>query len=175
MASPKGWPSHSSRDARAKAGGEGGIRTPVPVTRTRRFRGAPVTTTSVPLRLLLRSVGPLYIPHLAARSRPPSATSLRRSLAAAGAFLLRSVGPLYIPHLAARSRPRFAAASLRRSLAAAGAFLLRSVGPLLTFPTSLRARGPLRGASLRRSLAAAGAFLLRSRLQAHLAFALDAF
>ena len=31
-------------------GGEGGIRTHVPF-RTRRFRGAPVTTTSVPLRL----------------------------------------------------------------------------------------------------------------------------
>jgi hypothetical protein len=28
MASPKGWPSRSSRRARAKAGGEGGIRTP---------------------------------------------------------------------------------------------------------------------------------------------------
>ena len=48
-------------------GGEGGIRTHVPL-RTRRFRGAPVTTTSVPLRYLLRSVGPLDIPHLAARS-----------------------------------------------------------------------------------------------------------
>ena len=31
------------------SGGEGGIRTHVPF-RTRRFRGAPVTTTSVPLR-----------------------------------------------------------------------------------------------------------------------------
>src|SRR5262245_47257538 len=31
------------------SGGEGGIRTHVPL-RTRRFRGAPVTTTSVPLR-----------------------------------------------------------------------------------------------------------------------------
>jgi hypothetical protein len=35
--------------SRAKDGGEGGIRTHVPF-RTRRFRGAPVTTTSVPLQ-----------------------------------------------------------------------------------------------------------------------------
>ena len=34
----------------AKVGGEGGIRTHVPLLATRRFRGAPVTTTSVPLR-----------------------------------------------------------------------------------------------------------------------------
>jgi hypothetical protein len=33
-----------------KSGGEGGIRTHVPL-RARRFRGAPVTTTSVPLRV----------------------------------------------------------------------------------------------------------------------------
>ena len=37
------------------------------------------------LHLLLRSVGPLSIPHLAARSGSPSATALRPSLAAAGA------------------------------------------------------------------------------------------
>jgi hypothetical protein len=39
----------------ASNGGEGGIRTHVPF-RTRRFRGAPVTTTSVPLRLDLSSI-----------------------------------------------------------------------------------------------------------------------
>src|SRR5918994_7434136 len=36
----------------------------------RRFRGAPVTTTSVPLRLLLRSVGPLDFP-TSLRARGP--------------------------------------------------------------------------------------------------------
>ena len=41
--------SASSRDPGGMYGGEGGIRTHVPL-RTRRFRGAPVTTTSVPLR-----------------------------------------------------------------------------------------------------------------------------
>ena len=55
---------------RAKDGGEGGIRTHVPF-RTRRFRGAPVTTTSVPLRISLRSRGALTSP---------------RSLRARGAF-----------------------------------------------------------------------------------------
>src|SRR6185312_8386887 len=54
------------------------------------------------VHLLLRSVGPLFVPHLAARSGPPAAATLRPSLAAAGALLLllRSVGPLFVPHLA---------------------------------------------------------------------------
>ena len=76
------------RRERRRNGGEGGIRTHVPF-RTRRFRGAPVTTTSVPLRLLLRSVGPLFpFPtSLRARARasrgfPPALACL--SLAAAG-------------------------------------------------------------------------------------------
>src|SRR5580765_7557239 len=41
-------PEPRAKRALAKVGGEGGIRTHVPF-RTRRFRGAPVTTTSVPL------------------------------------------------------------------------------------------------------------------------------
>ena len=53
-----GEPRGSLKSARAaierakgeQDGGEGGIRTHVPL-RTRRFRGAPVTTTSVPLRV----------------------------------------------------------------------------------------------------------------------------
>src|SRR6476660_3851012 len=90
--------------------------------------------------------GPFDIPHLAARSRSPSATSLRRSLAAAGAdvIIFARWGPVDIPHLAARSRSP-SATSLRRSLAAAGAavIIFARWGPL-TFPTSLRARGRLR-------------------------------
>ena len=57
-----------------EGGGEGGIRTHVPF-RTRRFRGAPVTTTSL--------LTPLGAKLLAARSRSPAATPLRRSLARA--------------------------------------------------------------------------------------------
>jgi hypothetical protein len=53
--------------------------------------------------------GPFNIPHLAARSRPASRPSLRRSLAAAGAFLLRSRSasptPLRRSLCAARSVP----------------------------------------------------------------------
>ena len=61
LAKVGGHPSHHARLTRpairsrerserlAKDGGEGGIRTHVPF-RTTRFRGAPVTTTSVPLR-----------------------------------------------------------------------------------------------------------------------------
>jgi hypothetical protein len=49
------WPkgARPSRQDRAERGigGEGGIRTHVPLLATRRFRGAPVTTTSVPLRI----------------------------------------------------------------------------------------------------------------------------
>src|SRR6187455_2978395 len=41
--------SDHERDECRVSGGEGGIRTHVPL-RTTRFRGAPVTTTSVPLR-----------------------------------------------------------------------------------------------------------------------------
>ncbi len=74
--------------------------------------------------------GPFYVPHLAARSRPPkTAGPLRRSLAS---YQLRSVGPLYIPHLAARSRPPKTAGPLRRSLASSQ---LRSMGPLLRSPS----------------------------------------
>ena len=87
----------------ANCGGEGGIRTHVPF-RTRRFRGAPVTTTSVPLRYLLRSVGPLL------RSPPRCALAALRRLPFGARLPTRSVrewcawGPFYIPHLAARSR-----------------------------------------------------------------------
>src|SRR5687767_7855583 len=84
----------------------------------------------------LRAVGPLSIPHLAARSGSPAATTLRPSLAAAGAWELRAVGPLSIPHLAARSGSP-AATTLRPSLAAADAWELRSVRP---FNSSLAVR-----------------------------------
>src|SRR5262249_32650198 len=48
----------SGKRSEAKFGGEGGIRTHVPL-RTRRFRGAPVTTTSAPPREAgLRKVDP---------------------------------------------------------------------------------------------------------------------
>jgi hypothetical protein len=80
----------------AKDGGEGGIRTHVPLTGQDAFEAPPLR----PLRYLsvfhYARWGPLNIPHLAARSRSPSATSLRRSLAAAGAYSLRSVEPLFL-------------------------------------------------------------------------------
>src|SRR6478672_1086117 len=64
----------------------------------RRFRGAPVTTTSVPLLNFARW-GPFDIPHLAARSgRRWCVASLRPSLAAAGASLTSLGGaPLTFP------------------------------------------------------------------------------
>ena len=50
--------------------------------------------------------GPSYIPHLAARSRSPAATALRRSLAAAGAlyFAITLLG-VYDPQKIAASIP----------------------------------------------------------------------
>src|ERR671921_807801 len=62
----------------------------------------------------LRSVGPLKIPHLAARSGSPSATALRPSLAAAGASFFARWGPFRFPtSLRARGSP--SATALRRS------------------------------------------------------------
>ena len=70
-----------ARRRRAKVGGEGGIRTPVPVTRQDAFEAPPLR----PLRYL-SIITTLGAKPLAARSRSPSATAFQRSLAAAGAY-----------------------------------------------------------------------------------------
>src|SRR5215207_3593543 len=118
---------------------------------TRRFRGAPVTTTSVPLRLLLRSMGPLlHSPSRCALGVPLRGTSLRPSLAAAGAsYFARWAPSTVLISLRARGAawrhfPPALACGRRR-------FLLLLDGAPFTFPISLRARGAARGTSLRPS------------------------
>ena len=87
--------------------------------------------------------GPFYIPHLAARSRSPPATALRRSLATAGAFLLRSMGPL--SHSPSRCALAVASGDCPPALACnRRRFLTTLDGAPFTFPISLRARGRLR-------------------------------
>ena len=151
------------------------------------------------------AVGPLVVPHLAARSGRrvaraclPAACGRRRLLLlrfarvaltqsvggprrSRGATQEPAVGPLVVPHLAARSGRRVAAVPLQPSLAAAGAYCSfaslgspsrrqsaglveaaalprnRRWGPL-SFPTSLRARAAASRWCLQPSLAAAGAY-----------------
>ena len=93
-------PSRSSREARAKAGGEGGIRTPVPVTRQDAFEAPPLR----PLRYLsLTSLGgaPLPFPtSLRARGRLRRLPSGARLRPRALPFLnFARWGPFTVPHL----------------------------------------------------------------------------
>jgi hypothetical protein len=113
----------SSRRIHARAkedGGEGGIRTPVPVTRQDAFEAPPLRPLRYLSNINFARWGPFNIPHIAARSGrrcatvpsgPRPSTLLRTTLSLSKGRLrpqalasLRSVGPLYVPHLLAAAR-----------------------------------------------------------------------